>query len=218
MGLAPAEQGLAPVGRTLAIAMLALTSGCYSFSTLGRAHTVGARHVEVFAAPEALMVSTSNQVAVRPLGEAGVRVGVTNTLDLEGRVTSLGGKLAAHVQLRRDPRSIDVMIAPGVAYTAPDKLALELPLLFGINLPHDNQIVLAPRVVYQLRLAVPGFDHPVQFAFVGLSAGFAWRIVKHFTVMPEVATLTQIYAPQGFTTNVTNALGMQLSLGLLFDF
>jgi hypothetical protein len=54
--------------------------------------------------------------------------------------------------------------------------------------------------------------------FVGLSAGFAWRLAKHFTVMPEIATLTQLYAPAGFATNVNNAVGMQLSLGLLFDF
>jgi hypothetical protein len=197
---------------------LALLPGCYSFSTLGRAHTVGKGHVEVFAAPEALIVPSSGQVSVRPVGEAGARVGLTDRLDLEGRATTLGGALSAHVQLRRDPKGIDVMMAPGLQYTSPDKLALELPILFGINLPHDNEIILAPRITYQLRLDVPGFGHPMQFWFVGLSAGFAWRLVKHFTVMPEVATLTQIYAPPGFATNVASALGMQLSLGLLFDF
>jgi hypothetical protein len=204
--------------RAVPLLLLLLVTGCYSFSTLGRAHTVGARHVEVFAAPEGLIVPSSGQVAVRPLGEAGVRVGITDKLDLEGRVTTLGGALAAHVQLRRDARGIDVMVAPGLQYTAPDKLTVDVPLLLGINLPHDNEIVLAPRLAYQLRLAVPGFDHPMQFVFVGLSAGFAWRVVKHFTVMPELATVTQLYAPPGFTTNVNNAVGMQLSLGLLLDF
>ena len=200
------------------IAALSLLSGCYSFSTLGRAHTVGARHVEVFAAPEALVVRSAGQLAVRPVGELGVRVGITDKLDVEGRVTTLGGALSAHVQLHRDPRSIDMMLAPGVQYTSPDKLALELPLVLGINLPHDNEIVLAPRLAYQLRLVVPGFDHPMQFLFAGLSVGFAWRIVKHLTVMPELATLTQIYAPPGFATNVNDALGLQLSLGVLLDF
>jgi hypothetical protein len=192
--------------------------GCYSFSTLGRAHTLGAGHVELFAAPEALIVPSAGQVAVRPEGELGLRVGVTDTLDIEGRATTLGSALAAHVQLRRDPRGVDVMVAPGVQYTSPDKLALDVPLLFGINLPHDNQIVIAPRLAYQVRLDVPGIGHPLEFVFVGLSAGFAWRIVKHFTLMPEIATLTQLYAPTGFATNVNDAVGIQLSLGMLFDF
>ena len=197
---------------------MVLLPGCYSFSTLGRAHTVGKGHVEVFAAPEALIVPVSSQVSVRPVGEAGARVGLTDKLDVEGRVTTLGGAVSAHVQLRRDPHGIDVMVAPGVQYTSPDKLALDVPLLLGINVGHDDEIVLAPRLAYQLRLVVPGFDHPMQFLFAGLSVGFAWRIVKHFTVMPELATLTQIYAPPGFATNVNDAVGMQLSLGLLFDF
>jgi hypothetical protein len=201
----------------LLTSLLAL-SGCYSFSTLGRAHTVGKGHVEVFAAPEAIVVPASGQVSVRPEGELGVRVGVADKLDLEGRATTLGGAVSAHVQLRRDPTGIDVMVNPGVQYTSPDKLALDVPLLFGINLPGDNQLVLAPRLAYQLRLDVPGIGHPLAYAFVGLSVGFAWRIVKHLTLMPEVATLSQLYAPAGFASNVANALGFQLALGVLVDF
>ncbi len=205
----------------VALAIVALaSSGCYSFSTLGRAHTIGRGHVEAFAAPEALVVPTSKQVAVRPMGEIGARVGVADDVDVEGRITTLGGSLAAHVQLHRNRArfGVDAMLAPGVAFTAPDKLAFELPILIGINLPRDNQIVIAPRLAYQLRFGVPGLAHPAAFAFAGASLGFAWRVARHFTLMPEASFLGQIYAEPGFASNVSSTIGTELALGMLFDF
>ncbi len=202
--------------RAAAISMSLALSGCYSFSTLGRAHTVGQHHLEVFAAPEGILVATSKQLALRPIGEIGARYGVTKDVDIEARVTTLGGLLAAHVQILRGDQ-IEMLVAPGFVFTAPDKASFELPLATGIRLPHDNEIVIAPRLVYQLRAAV-GVDHPLQYAFVGLSAGFAWRIVKHLSLMPEVATLGQLYAPPGFASNVAGTLGIQLAVGVLLDF
>jgi hypothetical protein len=207
------------VKRALALMLLA-TTHCYSYTTLSRAHTVGAGHVEAFAAPEALVVPASNQVAVRPVGEIGARIGVTDRVDLEGRVTTLGGSLAAHVQLRRDPSrfGVEAMLAPGAAFTAPDKLAFELPLVVGVNVGHDDQIVLAPRVVYQLRFDVPGLSRPLGYAFLGGSIGFAWRLVRHFTLMPEASFLGQIWSEPGFASNYAGTVGVQLALGALFDF
>jgi hypothetical protein len=201
--------------RFLALALL-LCGGCYSFSTLGRARTVGKHHVQVFAAPELLLVPDGSTAAGRPVGEAGARVGVSDAVDVEGRVTTLGLTAAAHVQVHRGER-LDVLVAPGAQVTSPDKLALELPVLFGINFAHDNQLVLAPRLVYQMRFGVPGFDHPISFAFAGASVGFAWRLSRHFTFLPELAALGQIYADEGFSSNVVNTVGLQLSFGLLFD-
>jgi len=202
------------------LACLLFTTGCYSFTTLSRAHTVGKGHVEVFAAPEAIVVPAAKDVSIRPVGEVGARVGVTSDLDLEGRVTTLGGALAAHVQLRRDPTKwgVDAMLSPGVQFTTPDKLAFELPLVLGVDVGHDDQIVVAPRFAYQLRFGVPGFSHPIGFAFAGGSLGFAWRLAKHFTLMPEASFLAQIYAQPGFASNVAGTVGTELALGALFDF
>lgn len=205
--------------RFLAFVLLA-NSGCYSFTTLSRAHTIGAGHVEAFVAPEALVVPAGSQVAVRPVGEVGARIGVSDRVDLEGRVTTLGGSLAAHVQLHRDPSKfgVEAMLAPGAQFTAPDKLAFELPLIVGINVGHDDQIVLAPRLVYQLRFDTPGLPHPLGFVFMGGSAGFAWRLVRHFTLMPEASFLGQLWAEPGFSSNVTGTVGVELALGALVDF
>jgi hypothetical protein len=194
-----------------------LLSGCYSFTTLSRAHTIGKGHVEAFAAPEGLVVPASNGLAIRPVGEIGARVGVTDRVDLEGRVTTLGGSVATHLQLRRDPArwSWEAMLAPGVVYTAPEKLAFELPVLFGINVGGDSQIVIAPRIAYQLRFATV---QTTSYFFVGGSLGFAWRIARHFTLMPEASFLTQLYATPGFASNVANTCGIELAIGMLFDF
>jgi hypothetical protein len=206
-------------------------TGCYSFTTIGRAHTIGKGHVEAFAAPEALIVPAPGGVAVRPVGEIGARVGITKDVDLEGRVTSLGGSFATHIQLRRDHEagSWEAMLAPGIAYTSPDKLAFEIPVLFGVNvaLPwrrpafggsgdkRDDQLVIAPRLAYQLRFGSP---QVTSYFFAGLSVGFAWRIVRHFTFMPEAALLTQLYSPPGYTSNTASTAAFQLSAAMLFDF
>ena len=167
------------------VCALPLLTGCYSFSTIGRAHTIGKGHVEAFAAPEALVVPAPGGVAVRPVGEIGARVGLTKDVDLEGRVTSLGGSFATHIQIRRDrePGSWEAMLAPGLAYQ----------LRFG-----------SPRVT--------------SYFFTGLSLGFAWRIVRHVTFMPEASLLTQLYAPPGYTSNVNDTAAFQLAAAFLFDF
>jgi hypothetical protein len=203
--------------KRLVVLLVPLLSGCYSFTTLSRAHTIGKGHVEAFAAPEGLVVPASNGLAIRPVGEIGARVGVTDRVDLEGRVTTLGGSVATHLQLRRDPAkwSWEVMLAPGVVFTSPDKLAFELPVLFGINVGNDSQIVIAPRIAYQLRFATM---QTTSYFFAGGSLGFAWRLARHFTLMPEASFLGQLYATPGFTSNVASTVGIELAIGMLFDF
>jgi hypothetical protein len=197
---------------------LLATTGCYSFTTLGRARTIGKGHIQAFAAPEAMIVPGGGSVMVRPIGEIGARYGITDRLDAEARVTTFGFSGAAHVQLRRGGLyGIDLMLAPGFAFTSPDKLTFEVPFVFGLNLPKDNQIVVAPRAAYQIRFA-NGFGRPINFLFAGLSVGFAWRLSKAFTLLPEFAFLKQTYSEPGFESSVAGTVGIQGALGILVDF
>ena len=196
-----------------------MLGGCYSFSTLGRARTVEEGHFEAWGAPEALVVATDSGGSIRPVGELGIRYGATREVELDARVTTLGLTLGPRVQLYRSPdphQGFDLLIAPALAYTAQDKLALEVPVLFGINLG-EHQIVIAPRLVYQMRLAAPGLSVPVNFLYAGASVGVAIQLDSHVALMPEVALLGQIYADPGFTSNLASALGIQASIGLLVD-
>ncbi len=201
------------------IATALLLSGCYSFSTLGRARTVERDHFEVFGAPEALVVATDSGASIRPVGDVGLRYGATREVELDARVTTLGLDLGSRVQLYRSPdphQGLDLLIAPGLAYTAQDKLAIEVPVLFGINLG-EHQIVIAPRLVYQMRLGVPATPGPVSYLYAGASVGVSIQLDSHVALMPEVALLGQIYSDPGFTSNVANALGIQGAIGLLVD-
>jgi hypothetical protein len=196
--------------------MLAGLDGCYSFTTLGRARTIGRHKIQAFAAPEALIVPSGGG-SVRPVGEIGARYGITDRLDAEARITTFGGNLAAHVQLRKGALyGVDVMVSPGIAFTSPDKLSFEVPIAFGLNLAHDNQLVLAPRFVHQLRFGV-GLSRPIHYLFAGMSIGFAWRISKRLTFFPEFAFLRQTFAEPGFASSVNQTVGVQGAAGILLD-
>jgi hypothetical protein len=197
---------------------LALLAGCQSFSTMGRARVLDPGRFEVWLAPAALIVATDGGASIRPIGEAGLRYGLTRAVELDGRITTLGVALGPRLQLLRSAsttRGVDLALAPAVAWTYRDKLALEVPLLVGINLPGQHQIVLGPRLVWQASLAaVPA---PVSFGFVGLSVGIALRVSQRVWLMPEVAALTQIYADPGYSSNVAGAVGLQAGIGVLVD-
>jgi len=213
-----------PVSRASNLLLMALSlfaaQGCYSFSNFGRARVVDEGHVEAWAAPEALMVTSGSGMSIRPIADMGVRYGLTHSVELDAKLTSVGASVGPKLQLLRSPSrnsGLDLSAAPALSFTYADKVAVELPLLVGINLPHENQLVLAPRVAYLERFGVPGFDRPVSFAFVGGSVGFAWSVTEHLTLMPEMSFLTQLYAEPGFNSNVGGGLGMQGGIGFLYD-
>ena len=204
--------------KKLGLLLLLASTGCYSFTTLGRARPIGKGHVEVFAAPEAMIVPGGGKVMVRPVGEIGGRYGITESLDVEARVTTFGFSGGGHVQIVRGGLyGIDLMLAPGFQFTSPDKLTFEVPFVFGLNLPHDHQLVLAPRAAWQMRFAT-GFSRPIHFLFAGLSIGYVFRLTKSLALVPEFAFLKQTYAEPGFETSVVGTIGVTGALGILVDF
>ncbi len=216
--LGPPGRAVPVIERALGAALVLGCAGCMSFTTLGRARTVERKRVELFAAPELRATATlDGDPTVRPAGEIGVRYGVADRVDVGARVGESGGSVTTRVQLVRSASrrsGVDLLIAPGVAYTLTDKLALELPLAIGFNLPGENQIVLAPRAVYQMRFGVGGLDHPAQFVFVGLSAGFVWQLAKHVALAPEIAVLEGVYSEPGFTSFTQAGPALQGALGV----
>ncbi len=202
------------------VAFLTL-AGCTSFSTLGRARIVEPGQLEIFGAPAAMIQAVANEApTVRPVGDLGARYGLDDRFELDARITTLGASAGPRIQLLRsaDPSSgFDLLIAPALAYTYPDKFALEVPLLLGWNVGNGNQIIVAPRLVYQARFSDEGVSYPLSYIFGGGSVGFAWKVSRHFTLMPEVSFLTQLYSQPGFSSNLEGALGIQASAGVLFD-
>ena len=200
--------------------LLVALAGCYSFPTMGRAHVVDRGHVEVWGAPEALVVATGGGggqeggASVRPLVEAGVRYGATDRIELDARVGTFGIGLGSRLQLWRAQR-FELLAAPGLAFTLPNKPALELPVVAGVNVRDRDQIVVSARVVYQQRWG--GVTSPLHFAYIGGSLGYAWQLTEHVALMPEVALLTQLWAQPGFTSELPDGVGIQAGIGVLWD-
>jgi hypothetical protein len=204
----------------MAAAASSLLTGCYSFSNFGRARVVDEGHTEVWAAPEALVVTSGSGASIRPVADLGVRYGFTSSVELDARITSVGASVGPKLQLLRAPSrasGVDVALAPAIAFTYPDKVAAELPLLVGINLPRGDQLVMAPRIATLERFGVAGFSRPVSFAFAGGSIGYVWQVTRSFALMPEVSALAQLYAEPGFNSNVGGGLGLQSGIGFLYD-
>lgn len=209
--------------RLLAAALLA---GCYAYPTMGRARLVAPHHVELWAAPEALVVATPGGAmqqagaSSRPIVEAGVRYGLADRVELAAHAGTFGIAAGPRIQLLRsaDPtHGVDVAIAPELAFTLPDKPAADVPVLVGWNLPGGHQLVASARVVYQQHWGVGGVSGPVHFAYAGGSVGFVWQAFAHVALVPEVAFLTQIYAEPGFTSDLTHAIGLEAGVGVLWD-
>jgi len=203
------------------LAMLPLLTGCYSFASYGRARVLDKGDTEVWAAPEALVYTSGSGASIRPVVDMGARYGLTRSIELDGHLSTFGATLGPRIQLLRSASPVtglDIAVAPAASFTYPDKVALELPVLLGWNLPHKHQIILAPRITYLERFGVAGFDRPISFLFAGGSVGFAYRVSRSLTIMPEVAFLGQLYAEPGFNSNVGGGLGMQGGIGFLYDF
>jgi hypothetical protein len=187
-----------------------LLAGCYSFTTLGRAHTVEQGKVELVAAPGVTgSLAVAGDPNVRPAIEVVGRYGLRDGIDAGLRVASSGVTGSLRVQLLRGSR-IEALVAPGVAYTLFDKLALELPVAIGIATRGDDQIVIAPRVVYQVR-------YPQQFGFAGASLAYVWQLSRHVAVIPEVALLTTVYAEPGYGTFTTAGPATQAAIAIVWD-
>lgn len=198
------------------LAVAVALAGCTSFTTLSRARVLDPGRIEVWAAPEAVGVVSGDGGSIRGIAEAGVRVGATREVELDARLSTLGVTLGPRIQLHRssDPRSgVDIALAPSVQWTYVDRLAIDTALQVGVNLG-EHQLVLAARIAYQVR--VRG-QRPTSFGYAGGSIGIALRVDPHVTLMPELALATQIAAEPGYASTLANALGVQGSLGLLFD-
>jgi hypothetical protein len=204
-----------------ALALFAL-AGCYSFTVAGRARTVARGHLELFAAPGAsgIAVSDGADPNLRPRLSVGVRYGATDSLELDARAGDSGGSLATRVQLLRAPDGqlgLDLLVAPGLQYTIPDKLAIELPIVAGLALPNGDEVILAPRVADQFRFGVAGLGHPAQFTFVGASVGYAWQFRPHVALVPELGVLENVYSEPGFGSLTSAGPALEAIVAVLWD-
>jgi hypothetical protein len=193
------------VGRAALLVAAALLAGggCTAMSTIKTATTVPAGQTQYIGAVEA-NGGAPLELPVKPLLPElafGVRRGLTDRVEVGGKVTSLpagrrgttaGFEGEVKVQLRRVPWSrIELALGPAAGFrwisaagAAMQVTYATVPFLMGIDVGR-HQIVVAPEAGLQLWTSAG--SNEVWAPMFGLSLGFVWRLGKRFALVPEAA-------------------------------
>lgn len=223
---------------TFALVLVAAAGGggCATMGTLQTANSLGAGAFQFAVEPAAeVVVATAaggSGFVAFPRLDLAVRYGITDQVDISGRLGVSGLELGAKVQFT-DPynRKLVVSVAPavgGFGFATNEGgfgvLNLTLPLLVGIGVgPHlEHQVVIAPRVADWLVFgAVTGTGAAVNALLLGGSIGFVAKLHDKFRLLPELSFMYPVLATGTVTGggSSTEALGngffLQFSVGVL---
>jgi hypothetical protein len=219
--------------KRLAILGAMFLGGCASFSTMSTARTVARDSTQVWIAPEfvGMTIDTGGTAGMEtisvPQFELGFRRGITDGVELGGKLWLLGAAFESKFQLVRsetENSGIDIALAPSIGWLGFNNGSgdgfnvitgyLNLPI--GLNVPGGSQFVLTPKGIYQRYIAKgSGSTGSVDIFFVGGSAGFAWKLGTMY-VLPEISVMKP--AAQGKTGGAIYYDGVvfQGGIGLLF--
>jgi len=219
-----------------------LLAGCPSFTTMGTARTAPLGRTQFYVATGGVQLrdwrlkdSSGSSGTLETVGlpqfELGVRHGVSESVEVGGKIWFLGAELDSKFQLVRSPSEgagIDVALAPALSlypFTAEsssgdDVQAIfawaHLPLLFGVNLGGGSQLVIGPRLSDMIVVAEGEMSNVF---WAGGSLGLALKLGPTFRVLPEVSVAYPVAASHG--TQATTDLRfegviVQGMIGLLF--
>lgn len=209
-------------------AMAALLSGCATFGTLQRAETLGAGGVQLALEPSIWSGSVSGERLTLPDTDLAVRVGVAERVDLQARIGSSLLELGGKVQLTpKEQERVVVSIAPTAsAFVIGSGEAnvgfgtVHVPVIVGVGVG-EHQLVLAPKLHDIFAFGGGAGAHVVS---AGASVGFAFRVGKRFSILPEYARLQPVWVTGASggetTTEFVGEAGVafsQISLAFLFD-
>lgn len=220
------------------LAALAMLTACPSFTTMGTARTLPAQRGQLYLAPGYTVLTSfqrdSNSHEPLSIGlpnvEVGGRYGLTDDLELGGKVWFYGAELDGKIALVRSPHldeGINVALAPGISHmrftaggsgsTAASYTWIHLPLLIGLAMPDGSELTLGPRVSDMILSSGSGTQNAV---WIGGSLGYAARLGSGMRLLPEV---TLAYPVAGSSVSTATALDLrpkgtvvQVGLGLLF--
>lgn len=216
-----------------ALAALATLTGCPSFSTMGTARTLPKGRGQFFIAPGATVLQDfqqrddgSSESFGLPSLEFGGRYGVTDRVELGGKIWMLGMEIDSKFALVRaetPDAGVDVALAPAVSFypfrsgdTDATYAYFHLPLLIGVN-AGGSQLVIGPRVS---DLVIRGGGENLNAVMLGGSLGYAWKLGDGFRLLPEVSLAYPIHVTQGGTSSTLSlepkGAMIQASLGFLF--
>lgn len=217
--------------RLIAFAALALSTGCASFSTMSTARTTPRDTNQIWIAPEFVGMTydsgTDHQSFSVPQFEFGFRRGVTDDVELGGKLWLLGAAIESKFQLVRSPSQdsgIDVAFAPSLGWLGINSgdgpsfnvVTLYLNLPVGLNVPGGSQLVLTPKAIYQRYMASgSGSSGSADLLFVGGSVGYAWKLGTTY-ILPEISIMQPVVNPTTSDVIKFDGVVFQGGVGLLF--
>ena len=184
------------------IAVLSLAVGCATHGGIQTAHTVGKGRFQGAIEPGVTLVAGGSGTRFSPNLNAAGRFGVTDRLDLGGRIGTtlyeINGKIA---MTDPDPEGFVASIAPAVTAlgfggvgAGAGFVNVQVPALFGLPLGH-HQLVIGPKA---RTLTVFGGSDGARTNATGLMAGgvlaLSARVGEAVRLHPEVAVDVPVFA------------------------
>jgi hypothetical protein len=203
---------------------LVLLAGCPSLSTMQTPSTVPKNQVRFGFGLEGVGYSETSGSVTAPQMELSARYGVTDEIDVGGKLYFLGAEVGAKYQAVRG--QVDVAIAPALSYISISATAsdgsdskfsvayLHLPILIGLNVNDRLTLGFGPKLMYVLASgsASSGMEASSVTSDGIMTGGYgqiAFRVGDAFWLAPEI----NVYKP--FTEN---AKGVVYQGGLMFLF
>jgi len=217
--------------RLLLLLCLPMGWGCAAMGTLQTADTLGAGKTRWSAQ---LMAQATPSAAPLPQAAVGLQYGLTDSLDVGARVSTVGLELSGKVRLvGAEDSPWVVSLAPAVGLHQPvprfdaywaynEQRYATLPVLVGMKVGEGSQLVtgLRPTWLYFPQVDGPGERRPAESGFaLGASVGYAFRVGSRVRLMPELAVQLPL-GPQPSALEVRSEgtkPHLQLGLALMLD-
>jgi hypothetical protein len=176
--------------RGAVLALLASSTGCASMSTMQTASTLGEGDLQVGLETAYQTVSVKYAGLSYPQMSVAVRYGVSDRVDIGGRIGQAGTELQAKFLLTEPGAATAFSLAPtigGFALGSGDadfaSLHYQVPLLIGISTGGGSELVLGPKIHHWLLLGDGSSGGMIN---AGATVGYALRLGERFALMPEV--------------------------------
>lgn len=206
----------------LKLLSLVLLSGCATLGTFQNAETLGKGGWEVGIEPSMWGGAGAGGAVTYPHAGVSARVGVSDRVDIGGRIGSTGVEFTTKFGLTARDAAVPISFAPtvggfaiAVSGASAGILALHLPVLIGLRVGDRGEFVLGPKAhIYQIFANSGSLGGSATIWSLGGSAGYSAPVGKTVKLIPEVACVVPVVGTASASGSSVSAFG---SSGVLFQ-
>lgn len=209
--------------RALALlAAIGTLQGCASIGSVQSADTLGEGNFQIGVEPGVHVAAPVNIQAtgtVWPHGDVAFRYGIADRIDLGVRAGSSIIEAQSKFLLTTPGSGFKLSLAPAAGFFVATEIgsapafSAALPVLLGIDLHPRFELVVGPRVQFELASDASGTAMQVG---VGSSVGVLMQLHRLFALMPEVAfSVPAVLASDAGAYGGTGVFQFQFKVGVL---